>query len=189
MQFELFVVISALTTSLMATSLTARDTTVTSGPGNGYTQLYREEASTGDGHLIYYDLGDSGTNTRRSEPGSLEERATYTTTGNTIYSSDNEARNDVCDTLVQELHTDYNFPIDITPRQICYLGTSEKNSHCCVSWHDTIPNPIKGDLYDIANNSKQPSLYFNYKICTKGIALTSSSVHTPHPKRTFGHDY
>jgi hypothetical protein len=160
MQFKLLVITFtlALATGLMAAPLTTPNTTVTSGPANGYIELYREEASTSDGYLIYYGPGGSDTNMRRSELGSLEERATCPTTGSLSCSSSHAARNDVCDTIVTELQTDYNVPVSLSPRQICYLGTSESNLYCCVSWHNPIPGLIKGDLWDIATNSKQPLL-------------------------------
>jgi hypothetical protein len=168
MQLKLFLITFALATGLMATPLTTRNTNATTtDPGNGYVQLYQEKASTGDGFLIYYGFSGNGTDTRPSEPGSPEEHVACTTIGTVTCSRSNTARNDPCDALVQELQLDYYVSVDTSPRQICYLGVSDSSSYCCVSWRNPIPGLIKGDLFDIANNSKQPFLISNSKTCKK----------------------
>jgi len=170
MQFHLLFFTFVLASGLRATPLTVRDTAVTSGPTIAYTELYREKASIEDGYLIYFGLNDNSTNTNYSEPDSLEKRAPCSRGGNLGCSSDHTARNDVCDSLVQELQADYNVPVKESPRQICYLGQSAKNSYCCVSWHNPVPGLTKGNLYDIAYNM--------FTHCTQnGISGKTNSVY------------
>jgi hypothetical protein len=178
MLIKFLIFILALATGLIATPLRTRSN-VAPDLGNGYAELYSEQASTGDGQLIYYGLSGSGNTTSPSEQSGAVEHVTCTLYGNVVCDRNNAARNDVCDTLIQELQLDYTVSVGQSPRQICYLGVSTTNSFCCVSWHNPIPGLIKGDLFDIANTSKQPFLTLSYKIC-RGRALTPSSIHTVH---------
>jgi hypothetical protein len=154
MHVQLLVIVSALAAGLSASPLEARDTAISSIPTNGYTELYREAASNGEGQLIYFGLDDNSVIANSSESESLEKRAPCTRGGSLSCSNDHAARNDVCANLVQELQNDYNVNVKASPRQICYLGPSDKNAYCCVSWHNVVPNLVKCNLYDIAYNSK-----------------------------------
>lgn len=161
MQLKLLIILSALATHLMATPLTARDT---SDPGNGHIELYREDASSGDGKLIYYGHGDSGINPRADTVS--ESTGSCTPSGRRYcgtYKATDKARNDDCNSLLQELQAYPAIPIGISPRQICYMGSSDTFLLCCVSWSNPIPGLKRGDLSPIVNESKRPI----YKTHTK----------------------
>ena len=143
-----------MATSLMASPLKVQNSTELLTP-NEYVELHREKASNG-GHLVYYGHGRH-TKTARSEAAKLEERDTATCgyTNSPTCSDSHTARNDICFQLVTELQTDSAIAVGNSPRQICYEGSAaESNEYCCVSWHDVIPNLIKGDLASYANTSK-----------------------------------
>jgi len=109
--------------------------------------------------MCHYTYGPDGE--APAEPNSLKKRATCTSTRTVTYSTENTARNDACDNLIQELNLDLSVSVPSSPRQICYMGNAEGNEYCCVSWSKPIPNLEKGDLYTVAYTSKHHSLFSN----------------------------
>jgi hypothetical protein len=118
---------------------------------NSYVELYREPAAHSNGSLVY--LGHAP----GAAPGAqLESRATCHGNVAPTCSGKYAARNDICESLVNELFADSRIGVAQSPRQICYEGAAaESNDYCCVSWHNVVPSLTKGDLGPIANTMLQ----------------------------------
>ncbi|KIM94643.1 hypothetical protein OIDMADRAFT_60420 [Oidiodendron maius Zn] len=149
MQFASISLVLAYGITVMASPLVVeRDHTSTSEV-EGYSEFYREPAVLSDGYIVYY--GSNGTKTSSLAPAKLQERSCKTT-ATPVCSSSHAARNDICTALVTELFNDAGTSVSQSPRQICYEGAGEdSNPYCCVSWHSTVDNLIKGDLAPLAN--------------------------------------
>ena len=153
MQFKSIALIlgCAIATGIMASPLTVRDNT--DSPSNGYTELYREEASD-SGSLVYYGLA-SGSKMVRSAGPMLKEREGCGSGGVPTCDTSNEGRNEICELLVASLQSNQDIPVGESPRQICYEGgAAAKDKFCCVSWHDVVPGLFKRDLIPYAAESK-----------------------------------
>ncbi|KAF1990255.1 hypothetical protein K402DRAFT_389882 [Aulographum hederae CBS 113979] len=156
MQFtsSILIVASFMATGLMASPLSARDTDASAS--RNYTELFRETATTGSGHLVYYGLPpSSGNHNNTREDAAIEPRQqSCSFTAHPKCDDDHTARNDVCDQLVTELYGNSDVGVGESPRQICFEGNAEDNKYCCVSWHNVVPGLIKGDLAEYAATSK-----------------------------------
>lgn len=152
MGFKPIILILACAMAAMASPLTVRHPTEVFTP-NEYTELFRENTSTG-GSLVYYGPIE-GTKTRRSEAGKVAERASCGTAATPSYYTSHTARNGIYDELVTELYDDSTVAVRTSPRQICYEGdATDTNEWCYVSWHNAVSNLIKNDLANYANASK-----------------------------------
>ncbi|KAI2615876.1 hypothetical protein GGR54DRAFT_611399 [Hypoxylon sp. NC1633] len=63
-------------------------------------------------------------------------------------SSENNANNELCSKLVDNLYATSRNPISKAPRQVCY---KENDSYCCTSWSAEVSGLTQGDLADNAN--------------------------------------
>lgn len=113
---------------------------------NDYVEVFRETAD--DGFLVYYGYENN------TESASAEKRASCSSSVSPVCSSDNAARNVNCNTLYTQLAGNSATTVQTSPRQICYEGTSDKDSYCCVSWHNVVSGLTKGDLANQAIKSK-----------------------------------
>ncbi|KAF4210919.1 hypothetical protein CNMCM5878_003417 [Aspergillus fumigatiaffinis] len=110
---------------------------------NGWIEHYRE-TGRGGGSLIYF--GPQSDVQERSETVDLEQHSCGKAMTPPKCDSHNAARNGNCVALVAELYDDFDVTINGSPRQICYQSDSDKNSFCCVSWHDKITGLRKQGL-------------------------------------------
>jgi hypothetical protein len=123
----------------------------TDAPQPGYVEHYRETGQKG-GILVYF--GPQSGVQERSETVDLEQRSCGNVWTQPKCDTKNAARNGNCDALVSELYNDGDVAIPGSPRQICYQGDSDKNTCCCVSWHNAVKNLRKRDLAPYASASK-----------------------------------
>ncbi|KAJ9662725.1 hypothetical protein H2198_001173 [Neophaeococcomyces mojaviensis] len=120
---------------------------------SSYVELGREK--TGSGSLIYLGPPEASRMVRRSRLG-LEERGACPTESSIICDTNHAASAPLCDQLVMELMSDSTDPIDIAPRQVCFLGASGgSNNYCCVSWSRAVSGLTKGDLANSALSLRQ----------------------------------
>ncbi|KAJ9658779.1 hypothetical protein H2198_003527 [Neophaeococcomyces mojaviensis] len=147
---------SALTSSTSTTSgLSAGSTAVVPSSyverareKTSYVELAREKTSSGS--LVYLGSPEASRMVRRSRLG-LEERGVCPTGSSITCDTAHAASDKLCDELVTELSGDPTIPIDIKPRQVCYLGDNgDDDKYCCVSWSRAVPGLTKGDLADTA---------------------------------------
>ncbi|QIX02298.1 hypothetical protein AMS68_007815 [Peltaster fructicola] len=142
MQPQYIAVLLAAVSGVMASPLPDAST----GPKTGYIEHFREPGKFTNGSLIWF--GPAANHTTRS----LDERASCSIAGDAPKcDSSHTARNNVCDSLITELNGDGATGVPTSPRQICYLGDSESNEYCCVSWHNPVNGLTKGDLATPAN--------------------------------------
>lgn len=158
MQFKsiTFILACAMATGLMASPFPEQQSNAAFA-STEYLEMIREEASTGEGFIVYYGPPNS-TRTLQSGATGVEARRSCATTGVPSCHTSNTARNDVCAALVNELGGDANVALPQAPRQVCYEGTSESNAYCCVSWHNAVNGLLKLDLAYVATSSKQTVL-------------------------------
>jgi hypothetical protein len=155
MQFKSMVLVLACALSVMASPFTLRDTV-----SSEYVELHRHNASI-PGHSIIYYGPSKGTMTGHPASIRVKERASCTYTGDlSCDAQHNDANNEICTNLVNDLGGNAGVGVGTSPRQICYQATgsgssvAEDHAYCCVSWHDVVPNLNKGDLAPFAEESK-----------------------------------
>ena len=148
--------ITLLLASALATGITASPI-LEAREVSDYVHHFSEPGKTG-GTLSYYGPAN-GTETAEPETSGLQERKYCPKNKAPNCSSSHAARNNICDQLVTELQADSSVGVEEKPRQICYQGNAEKNTYCCVSWHNAVKGLTKGDLANYAAPSKSIFLH------------------------------
>ncbi|KAI2608220.1 uncharacterized protein GGS25DRAFT_521395 [Hypoxylon fragiforme] len=111
---------------------------------------------TGNGtSLEYFGVPDSTTKRWTPTP-TLERRKSTTCSAYPTPScdnKDNEAQNELCSSLVDNLYAQATIAIDQSWRQICFKG--EGGDKCCTAWSTAVPWLRQGDLAANANTIMQ----------------------------------
>ena len=114
-----------------------------------YVEHYRERAKFSNGELIWYGPSSNGVEGKNSlrdtSKSDIWQRDGYCTAAGDPIGCDthNVARNSVCDSLVTDLNGNGDVAIpNPSSRAVCYMGDSEHNVDCCVSWHNTVKRKL-----------------------------------------------
>lgn len=144
----------ALILAYISAALTSPISATNNATSAEYVELYRERAKFSKGDLIWYGEPEDGVTSevapRATSRSEIWQRSGHCTVNGDPVRCDNEntARNSVCDSLVTDLsgHGSVAIP-NPSSRAVCYMGDSEHNVDCCVSWHNLVTQRLtKGDL-------------------------------------------
>lgn len=151
-----------------ATASPVSDVDISNTTSVNLVEEHRQRASFSEGELVFYGLPNADDRSLACNSKISERKASkhYCTTKGwePQCSTKNVARNDVCDSLITELGNDGEIVVPNTTRSLCYMGDSEHNVNCCISWH----NDVTRTLYK--TNLTAPAIEIDQKCTESGIS-------------------